>query len=244
MRLVLVIISLISCANKSGQNIKTGGLQKRSEIFQVKESTKTYLLKRDLKYRDGKLLTRVRYFAEDGLTVLESTVSVSRLGTVNQKVALLPEASQFQVWFDKKKYFSQVKINQANRMAKVIIDDPDLGKKKKQEILLPKGRYFCFFSQIPECLKVQNLLVQAAQSKIKLYVIWDNFPFQKELYDNVEDELISLASLSVSDHNKKGFKFSLDIGNQILFYHYSNTLNFQKMFWVAQGFSMEKVKGN
>ena len=103
MRLVLVIISLISCANKSGQNIKTGGLQKRSEIFQVKESTKTYLLKRDLKYRDGKLLTRVRYFAEDGLTVLESTVSVSRLGTVNQKVALLPEASQFQVWFDKKK---------------------------------------------------------------------------------------------------------------------------------------------
>lgn len=244
MKLGFLLLVLISCSGLKNKDIY--GPEKKSELktFQLKDGSGEFLVKRESKVLNGKLLTRMRYISKDGVTVLESTVAVSRIGRIKNKVALLPEASQFKVWFEKEQYFSQIKINPKTRQASIAIEEPKPRWSGIKTIDLPKSRYFCFYTQLPECMKMQNLLLQSARSKVQLYIIWDNFPFHQDLYEGMGEELISLASLTVSDHNKDGFKFSLDIGSQILFFHYDKNLNFQKLFWVAQGISMIDIKGN
>lgn len=242
--IILLLLVITGCSTTSPDEMFGKKLGKE-ETFQLTDANGSYLVRREVKYNKGRMISRLRYFDKDGVTQLENTVAVSRLGRIkNQKdLAILPEASQYKVWFDKDEYFSQSKILGRKKKIAVSLEGPNPQWKGIKEFDLPKTRYICFFTQLPECLKVQNLLIKAARKPVSLYVIWDNFPYHEELYTNLDGTITSFATLSVNNEVKDEFKFNLDIGSQILFYHYDRNLNFTKMFWVAQGLSMIKFNG-
>lgn len=244
MKYLIILIFVLGCATGSQEDIfgsSVGG----EDTYQLIDPNGTYIVKREVKLRDGKLITRLRYFAKDGVTPLENTVAISRVGTLRstKELAVLPEAFQYKVWFEKEEYFSQGKLNPRKRSMGITVSSPKPQWSGVKDFTLPKARYICFFSQLPDCLKIQRLLIKSARQAVNLYVIWDNFPYHKELYADVGDDLVTMASLKVSGQEKEEFKFSLDIGSQILFYHYDKNLNFTKMFWVAQGISMINIEG-
>jgi hypothetical protein len=234
---ILFLTVLLSCSGLplNNKNLKTSS----SHFFDYTDQSGSYTYKRELKSAKGKLITRVNLLSKDNLE-LEKTVAVSSLGMIkndsNSSVSILPNVSQFKIWFDKKEFFSQVKILRKSRSLEVTVKNQQESTVK--EYSLPKGRYFCFFSQIPECLAKQNLLFLSSKKKIPLYIIWDNFPYHVELFRGISDKPYTSATIALEGHDKNELKYSLDIGNQVLFYHYNRKLEFVKMFWISQGISV------
>jgi hypothetical protein len=237
----LILCLLIGCATRErpiNSNDKISG----SRTYTYQDFSGEYLLTREIRKNKNKLITRAKLISKSGKE-LESQVSVSKIGFVknikNKNISsLLPSISQFRVWFDKKEYFSQTKILRQEEMLEVTTKSPEEKWNSVKKHKIPKGKYFCYFSQLPECLKLQNLLLQAARKTIKVFVIWDNFPYHNEQFEGLGTEPISVASLSLTSHSKTEFKYTLDIGNQIIFYHFNRKLQFEKLFWVSQGLSI------
>lgn len=242
---ILILFLMASCASRVPLTESSNDME-GVEVFSYQDFSGQYLMKREIKQQGNKLITRAKLISQSGKE-LESQVSVSAIGSVNGSkgkkiVSLLPQISQFRVWFDKKEYFSQGKILRKEKKLEVTTKSPEKKWNNIQKYSIPKGSYFCYFSQLPECIKLQNLLLKAARKSVQLFVIWDNFPYHSEQYEGLGPDPISRASLSLSDHNKKEFKYTLDIGNQIIFYHFNRKLDFVKMFWVSQGVSIVSNK--
>ena len=238
---LLILCLLFSCASRD-RLMQTKDNLSGSRIYIYQDFSGQYLLSREVKISNSKLITRAKLLSKSGKE-LESQVSVSQLGSVkNSKnkniTSLLPQISQFRVWFDKKEYFSQTKVLRKEKSLEVTTRSPEEKWNFVKNHKIPKGKYFCYFSQLPECLKLQNLLLLAAKVKVQLFVIWDNYPYHNEQYEGLGPDPISIASLSLTSHSKTEFKYTLDIGNQIIFYHFDRELEFEKMFWVSQGISI------
>ncbi len=244
MRFIFFLV-ICGCANQNSLNSilnkKEAGKDK-PQIFSYTDASGSYVQRRDSLLSGNKYVSRIKLLSSKDSTELESSVVVSRLGRLkNSKSrfdnALLPEISQFKVWFKKEEYFSQLKINKNDRTLTVIAKSPEKKYNFTNKYKLPKARYFCFFSQIPECIKLQGLLVEAAKRNVEIFVIWDNFPYYNEQYEGLPKEPYTKAVLSVSSHNKNEVRYDLDLGNQIIFYHFNKELKFIKMIWVSQGIS-------
>lgn len=242
MKSLVVILFFIGCSSTTSDQRIEKNFESET-TFRLTDSNGSYLVKKEIKFQKRRLVSRLRYFGKDGVTQLENTVAVSRVGSLKKGkgLAILPEASQFKVWFEKEEYSSQAKILPGEKKIAVSLKSPQPLWQGVKEFQLPKTRYICFFSQLPECLKLQKLLIRSARQPITLYIIWDNFPYQTELYSDLEGSIVTAATLSATKQVKDEFKFDLDIGSQILFFHYDRNLNFTKMFWVAQGISMVKL---
>jgi hypothetical protein len=235
---------LCGCSLNRGQNL-TPARESQTVVYNYTDQTGSYLLKREVKYSNKKIITRTKIFSNQSNSEVESTVAVSILGTVrtpkNRKIrVLLPNVSQFKVWFSKKEHFSQVKLNRKSKQVDVLTKNPEKKGNFEQSFSIPKGRFFCFFSQLPECLKEQNLLYLSAQKKVQLFVVWDNFPYHSELYEGMGTNPITSATLEISKHSKDELKYSLDIGNQIIFYHFDKKLMFKGFYWISQGISLKR----
>lgn len=213
-----------------------------SRAYDYIDSTGKYVLKREVKLSASKLITRVKLFSSDSSKELESTVAVAKLGKLKNDIAVLPDISQFRVWLDKNEYFSQIKLNRKNETLEVISKGIEDKWNFQKEYKLPKGQHFCFFSQLAECLKKQNLLVKSVEMKsIQFFVIWDNFPYHNELYEGVGAEPFTKAILRLDDHDNKAVKFSVDFGNQNFYIHYDKNMEFDSYHWISQGISTVPV---
>ncbi len=237
MKLVFILFYLVSCTQLPHEtnNLKNSHV----EVFKYKDFSGEYIKKREIKKENGKLISRIKLFLKD--QELESLVSVSAIGTLknSQDIYILPKISQFKVWFDKKEYFSQLKLDRKKRVLETVVKSPEKKWNGEKTFKLPQTPYICFFSQLPECLKMQKLLLKAARKNLAFYVIWDNYPFHVEQFDGVDPSPFFLATLKLDGYSKKIVKYSLDIGNQILSFHFDNNLNYIKMFWVSQGIISE-----
>ena len=210
--------------------------------FLYEDAQGKFLLKREVKKEKGRLITRSRLFSwEVQDKELETTVSVYKIGRVSKSLALRPEASQFKVWFDKEAFTSQMEILSAKRMIAAKLNSPEKKWNGVQESKIPKGRFFCFFSSLPECLKMQNILFQAREKKVIIHLIWDNYPYNREQFTDIPLTMVSEAIFSYSDKVDETLRFELDIGNQIIFYHFDREFEFVKMFWISQGLSVEEI---
>ena len=105
---------------------------------------------------------------------------------------------------------------------------------------LEKGRYYCFFSQLAECIEMQNILLEARNKRLFIYIVWDNYPFNSEQYEKIPTDVVSKAQFSYFKKDKDNLIFELDLGNQIILMHFDRQLKFEKMFWIAQGISITK----
>jgi hypothetical protein len=233
---MLIIFLLTSCALTSNKD-NTPALNNSIGEFRYTDFSGVYSMKREIKLDQGKLISRVKIFS--GSKELESTVSVSKFGksSKSNNKYLLPSISQFKVWFNKKEYFSQIKIDRKTRKLEVLMKSPEKKWQGKEDFTLPKTSYICFFSQIPECLKSQNLLLKAARGDLGLYIIWDNYPYQLEQFSEVPAKPFFYAKVKLDGYEKNIVKYTLDIGNQIISFHFDKNLKYNRMFWVSQGIS-------
>lgn len=176
--------------------------------------------------------------------ILEQSIAISSLGSIKKKTFVLrPKISQYNVWFDGKKYASELKINPAKRAIDVKMTSPESQWNGSKQIKFPSTTLLpCFFSQVIECAKVAGFISKASEKKsgtMSLMVIWEGYPYLNETFSDFPSELFSEAQLEYDGKTKESERrFNLRVSGQSIFYILNDQDVMTKMFWVSQGISM------
>src|SRR5690606_20341591 len=117
----------------------------------------SYLFSRDIKMVKKKVVTRNQLMqAGPSGKVLEKSIVVSQLGSIQEKnrriLTMRPYGSEFTVWLEGKKYSSRMQLNPRKKVMEVRLQSPNPKWQGLQEVPFPRGKYFCYYSQLPECL--------------------------------------------------------------------------------------------
>lgn len=244
MKILIMLFLLISCAHKANNFTS---IQKSKKSFHYKDISGSFVIQRDIARKKNKIINRQQIINPNDIAApLEKTVTMSKLGIIKtskgQRRSLRPVASQHSIWFNKKEYFSQLKIIPEKRSLEVVTRSPEDKWNGKELIKFPKGNIFCFFSQVPECLKAHGLLSKLENKQtesINFYIIWDNYPYQNQQLSGVSNSAFQSAVLKYSGKSKSSLKYAVDLTNQTIFYHFDNQKNLENMFWITQGISLK-----
>ena len=199
----------------------------------LKKSNNTFVTKR-----------QVLPFDDDKSKVLEQSIAISKLGSLGKKIKMLrPQKSQYAVWFDGKKYLTDMTLKEKERSMLVKLKSPEKQWNGARSYKFPDPKsVYCFFSQILECVAVTGFLNKAfkkGRGQFNFYVVWDGYPYFQEQYLNIPNSVFSKAKFSFDGKNRNGEKrFSLSFGGQVIFYFLDKKNQFIKKFWVSQGLSM------
>lgn len=175
---------------------------------------------------------------------LEQSVAISTLGVVGKKVMILrPKLSQYNVWFEGKKYATELKLNPAKKAIDIKMTSPESQWNGTKQIKFPSSKILpCFFSQVIECANVSGFIRKASDKKtgvMNLVVIWEGYPYLNETFSDFPNDLFSQAQLAYDGMTKEGERrFNLRVAGQSIFYVLDNKDTMKKMFWVSQGISM------
>lgn len=228
-------------------------LKSSHPLDQVSDSNKGYVFRdvsgkfyysREIKKNKNNLVSRYQIFDQGGVQdrTLEKSVAVSEMGSIKTKKGrrntLRPVTSQYTAWLEGKQYFVQMKTLVQKRSLEIIMRSPEAKWNGRREIPYPKGDLFCFFSQMPECLKLSGLLDRAILNPKRQFtfkVLWDSYPYHLEQYTNLPNQVFTDATVELDKDSKKDYRLSVEIGEQTLLYHFSKNREFTKMFWIAQG---------
>lgn len=234
---LLLATSVISCSNFHRSNIENS-----KNSFNFKDRFGLYTLDREVRSKNNQVVLRRKLYPQlQKAKVLEKTIAVSQVGTIGKqrRPSMRPVVAQHTIWLEKQKYFSQLKVSPKTRSLEVISKSPEKKWNGKKSIKFPKGNIFCFFSQIPECVKFHGLLTNSTKPK-EFYIIWDSYPYHQETFENVDDSAFQMVRFQYNGE-ENGFKiYSLSLGNQIIFYHFNYDNEFERMYWIAQGISLAK----
>lgn len=214
-----------SYVDKNGKYIvRTGsGLNKKTNSFIVKRS--------------------LELPGEDKSKILETSVTISELGSVKKINILRPKISQYNVWFDGKKYFSEIKMNPKKKALDLRMKSPESQWNGTKQFKLPSTKaLYCFYSQVIECARTTGFLAEAIKKEsgdLSFYLIWEGYPFLNETFTGVPSQIFSKAQLEYDGVTKENERrFNLKVAGQSIFYITDSNLQLKKMFWVAQGISM------
>lgn len=219
--------AIVSCAQYNNyRNIKSS-----HTAYSLKDKVGNFNLERRLKVSKKKLITKttINSTLNNDLPV-EKTVSVSQV----DNNLLAPKISQYTVWLEKKEYFSQVKLSKEKNNLEILMKSPEDKWNGKKNISIPKAKFVCFFSQLPECLKFNGLLEVNSKAK-DLLIIWDSYPYHEEIYANINPEPYEKATFEFVGDSGGLKKYNLNLSNQFIFYVFDKNNDFEKMYWIAQG---------
>ena len=185
--------------------------------------------------------------------VVEKSVTVSQVGSVRdgkgRALVMRPMASEFTVWLEGKKYSSKMQLDTKRKSMRVTLDSPEQKYRGQSEIPFPRGKYFCFFSQIPECLYHNQILIQAHENKKRnfdFYIVWDNYPYVQEQLTNIGKNLFSHASVKYDGEPKGRIRYIIEVEEQVLLYQFTKSFELTGYSWISQGINMvrpgEEVK--
>jgi len=236
---LLGIFLLVSCSTfkKNSKN------SKEINLFLYKDPSGDYLLKREFFERNNKLQLRQQLLQLDGSSIpLEKSITIANIGFSKKRksLSIRPQISQFSIWFEKKKYFSQMRINIKNKSLDLLLVSPEDKWNGKSSEKFIGGSVFCWFSQIPECLRRAKLLRKDESSQFSFVVVWDSYPYYTEQYQNISAKIFSKAIVKYDGVFKGSLKYNIQVDNQFIVYHFSESLKFEKMFWISQGISLTK----
>ena len=186
-------------------------------------------------------------FLKDRNRIVEKSIALATLGTLKSVNILRPKISQYAVWFNKKRYFSELKWDNKTRSIVLRMQSPEERWNGSKRIAVPKGTgVFCFFSMVMECAAATGFIKKAVSKGVgsmNFYVIWDGHPYIREQYQNLPEGIFSPAELAFEGAGEGGEqKFSLSVGGEAMFYFVRQKGILEKMFWVSQGMSMVAVK--
>lgn len=240
---LIFLIFLCSCSTfipkKSPSEIQ--------RVYSYTDVSGKYAYIREHKLLKNKLISRAQLMPDLARQQkpLEKSITVSQIGTVGENkkrlLVMRPIASDFTIWLEGKKYDSKMRLDEENKSMVVELDSPEEKWKGKSTYPFPKGKYFCFFNQIPDCLYHNLFLARALDKKnetINFYVVWDNFPFIQDQMTGVGSQLFSPAILKFDGEDNLSFRYVVEIDGQTLIYHFSKSFDLIRLFWIAQGISV------
>lgn len=238
-----IIFLLVGCAHKREPKAEPNA-SKRDFLY--KDMTGEFNVQIEKKSGSKKLITKNQlYIGLDVDTPLEKTITVSKRGVLKFKShnlpSLRPEVAQHTIWFEKQKFFSQLKVDPKKRKLVVTMVSPEKEWNGVKEYNFPKGNIFCFFTQLPDCLKIHGLL-KIGKKKVPIVVIWDSFPYHVEQFRDVSEGPFQTAQVYIERVGKGGTQVGVGFGNQIILYDFNSDELFNKMFWIAQGITMGSVE--
>lgn len=240
--LIILLIFVSGCSGLLTSKPKEGKLE-----YSYTDVSGRFKYLREQKLTDRKLVTRTQLLLPSGGTFknLEKSITVSHLGSIKDKngrvVILRPEASEFSVWLEGKNYSSRMSIDEKNKSMKVSLDSPESKWKGVSLIPFPKGRNFCFYSQLPECLYHSGMLKRAlskSKESVDLFIIWDSYPYIQDQLTGVGSKLFTSANFKYDGMSKSVYKFVLELEGQIIVYHFSKSFDLIKLAWIAQGITI------
>ncbi|MBC7712381.1 MAG: hypothetical protein H7177_03530 [Rhizobacter sp.] len=176
--------------------------------------------------------------------ILEQSVVISSVGVLKKTTPILrPKISQYNVWFDGKKYSSELKMNVAKKSIDVRMTSPEAQWNGVKQVKFPNSKMIpCFFSQVIECAKITGFVKKASEKKtgvMNFVVIWEGYPYLNETFSDFPSELFSKAELEYDGMTKeKERRFNLRVAGQSIFYVLNDKDVMIKMFWVSQGITM------
>ena len=232
---LLLLFLFVACSSRN-KFLKQGS---GKSTFILKDRSGEFLYQRDVKIKNGEIATRVRVLnASNTAQPVEKTISISQIGQTKTNKVLRPKVSQHTIWYEKEKYFSQLQTNVKNKSLDVLMESPEDKWQGAKSVIYPRGRIFCFFSQIPECVKFYGMLNDDPAMGYNLVIIWDNFPYQVESYSNIGDGAFQSAKFRFESEYKGSLRYKLELSNQIIFYEFDVNRQFDKMYWIAQGLTL------
>lgn len=238
---------LASCSHGIKKNIQEK-LVNNEDQFRYTDKNGQYLMRTSSGMdKDGKSFStkkRLEIPNRQKDNILEQSVTVSSLGTLKKKVMILrPKTSQYSVWFDGKKYSSEMKINPKKKSLEIKMVSPESQWNGVKQIPFPNSTVIpCFFSQIIECAKVSGFISKATEKKsgqTSFMIVWEGYPYLNETFSDFPSELFSQAELEYDGITKDAERrFNLRVAGQSIFYILNDKDVMIKMFWVSQGISM------
>lgn len=249
-QLILVATCLACLFGCSGLQKKRGlspnqNIEKnRSVLFEYSDKAGRFYLKRE----SGRMAEAPKYMVKEKMyvpsqkdEVVEKLVSISTIGDVNGLRLLRPERSQYTVWFDGQKYFTELKVDVESKKMLVEMTSPESEWNGSREFSFPKGTgVYCFFSQLIECASITgfiNKAIEANAGVMRFHVVWDGYPYIMEQYPGLENNLFSSASLEYDGKTEEGEnRFMLRFAGETIFYMVNpRSGQFTKKLWVSQG---------
>jgi hypothetical protein len=211
------------------------------------DASGSFKLVRESKMIQNKLVTRNQLASTKGgaTRVLEKSVLVSQMGSIKSNRGRLftvrPFASEFTIWLEGQKYTSKMKLDTRSKSMKVTLTSPEKKWQGEKLYPFPKGRIFCFYNQLPECLYQNHLLMNAKDrdnQKFDFYIIWDGYPFIQDLLTRVGRNLFAPASIKFDGANDGLFRYIVEVEGQVIMYQFSKSFDFVKLAWVSQGITI------
>ena len=244
---MLNILLICSCSSLGKKSLKSD-LTRPEESFSYSDKSGKFIIK----ISSGFNKKDNSYFFKKSLeipdksenNILEQSITFSDVGTVGKKqTTVRPKLSQYTVWFEGKKYFSELKMNPAKEAMEVKMISPEENLNGTKTIKLPSTKVqYCFFSQVIECARAMGFLNKASSKEAGLmnfYVVWEGYPYLNEVYAGVPVELFSKAQLEYDGKTKENeIRYNLKVSGQSIFYIVDENQIMKKMFWVSQGISM------
>lgn len=249
--LLIVSSHFASCAATKTVSLKKE-LARDEERFTYTDKNGTYLVKLSSGFnkKENTLVTKrsLGVTNKENDNILEQSIVLSDIGSLKKKKTILrPKLSQYTVWFEGKKYFSELKLNTQKKSFEVKMISPEKQWNGAKQFKLPNTKaLYCFFSQIIECAKTVGYIQKAIQEEtgsMNFYVIWEGYPYLNETFSDFPLELFSKAQLEYDGKIKeKENRFNLKVAGQSIFFIVDENEQMRKMFWVSQGISMVSKK--
>ncbi|MCO4754296.1 MAG: hypothetical protein KC478_07425 [Bacteriovoracaceae bacterium] len=237
---ILVLFS--SCAVQTSR--KSAQISDSNSRYFYKDRTGEFIIKRSVKNSGSKLVLKHEIYSPNELNkALEKTITVSGLGAIKTKKGTMPSmrpsVSQHSIWFEGEKFFSQLKLNTKKRSLDVVMKSPESQWNGKKSYSFPKGTIFCFFTQIPECVRYHGLLEEKSRPH-QIQVIWDSFPYHTEVYEKVSSDPFEQGVWAFDKVDDNKLRYGLVIGGQLIIYEFNTQERFENMYWVVQGISLQR----
>ena len=255
MPLIFTFFLLVSCTllnnqKKTNKNLlSTKGYSYKAE-YSLSDKSGSYVVKKETGLDQNKKLfvTKEQILPEDNdeNKVLEKVISMSKPGKIKDIPLFRPESSQYTVWFDGKKYFSQTKIDEKHKELTVQLISPEKQWMGLKKFSFPvDSLHFCYFLQVIECMNYTGFIQKAIKhqaQEMSFYLVWEGYPYIQEQY-LIPDGPFVQAKLTYEEKiSDKEHRFSLSFGNQVLFYFVDNIGQTTRKIWISQGLGLLKIK--
>lgn len=239
MKLLFPLFFFLGCA-------LSGKPKEGKAYYSYLDESGKFLLVRETRVIQQRIVSRVQLLqSRNSSKLLEKTILVSQIGSIKSKqnrlLTVRPQAADYEVWIEGKKYASSMRINPKGKSMRLSLDSPDPKWQGTSEVRFPKGKYFCFYSQIPECLYHNYLLRLARENEgesFSFFVVWDSYPYLQELLTNVGKTLFVSASVKFDGANSGLFRYIVEVEGQEILLQFSKAYDLEKVAWISQGITI------
>jgi hypothetical protein len=248
----LLFLQGCSIASRSSQNFDLLQNTKSKRVYNLQDKSGNFIVVRErgfLKSKNQAIVKKQIYSEGDPQKKpLEQSVVLSNPGKLKSIHVLRPYKSEYVVWFEKRKYKTEMTLDTKSKSLIVKMTSPERQWNGTKTVSFPKGKgVYCFFSQVIDCAAITGFIAQSVESKageMFFHLIWEGYPYFMEQYINVKEEVFTNAVLRYDGKTKEGLlRFTLEAGGQSIFYLVDGASRVEKIFWVSQGLT-QSYKGS